>query len=509
MECSIIFVVVILLHVRIVQGQDEVCNKDGDCPSDVDNSVLVAAFDFGTTYSGYAFSFRDKPMDIQASQDWTYGYRVPSKTATSVLLTPSKEFHSFGFEAEDKYLGLTEEDTHKGWLLFRRFKMILHNKKDLSRKTTVKDINGVSMPAMTIFAMSIRFLRNHLLKRLEKEEPWVKESDIKYILTVPAIWKENAKQFMREAAVEAGIKSSNLKLALEPEAASIWCQIATDEARTMLSKAGTQYMVIDLGGGTGDISVHEKQIDGSLKEIHKPSGGSFGGTQVDDNFLQWLTKLFGKSTMEKFKEEEMEAYFNLLRNFELKKRQMRPDVSGKITFNAGLYSLLEFYKRNSDMSIEEKIATLGLKHKLKLYPDKLRVDASIIREWFESPIRKMMSHVKDILAEQKMKNVKTILLVGGFGESDIVYEAMKTNFENTHTVIRPHEASLAVLKGAVRFGHIPDIIKYRIMTATYGISVMNCFDKGKHPVSKKIMLNNKAKVDNIFHILFAKTKLLN
>jgi hypothetical protein len=55
---------------------------------------------------------------------------------------------------------------------------------------------------MTIFAMSIRYLRNHLLKRLEKEEPWVKESDIKYILTVPAIWKENAKQFMREAAVE-------------------------------------------------------------------------------------------------------------------------------------------------------------------------------------------------------------------------------------------------------------------------------------------------------------------
>jgi hypothetical protein len=91
----------------------------------------VAAFDFGTTYIGYAFSFRgDKPTNIRTSQDlWTYGYRVPSKTATSVLLTPSKEFHSFGFEAEDKYLGLTEEDKHKGWLLFRRFKMILHNKK--------------------------------------------------------------------------------------------------------------------------------------------------------------------------------------------------------------------------------------------------------------------------------------------------------------------------------------------------------------------------------------------
>jgi hypothetical protein len=85
---------------------------------------------------------------------------------------------------------------------------------------------------------------------------------------------------------------------------------------------------------------------------------------------------------------------------------------------------------------------------------------------------------------------------------------MKRNFENTHTIIRPHEASLAVLKGAVRFGHIPDIIKYRIMTATYGISVMNDFDKGKHPVSKKIMLNNKEKVDNIFHIFVRKDETI-
>ncbi|XP_060595953.1 heat shock 70 kDa protein 12B-like [Ruditapes philippinarum] len=231
-------------------------------------SLLVAAFDFGTTYSGYAFSFRsDKPTDIRASQDWS-GYPVPSKTATSVLLNPSKEFDSFGFEAENKYLGLTEDDDHQGWLLFRRFKMILHNEKDLTRKTTVEDINGVSMPAMTIFAMSIRYLRNHLLKRLEKEEPWVKESDIKYILTVPAIWKENAKQFMREAAVEV-IDLHVYKIKRR------------DRKRS----------------GTGDISVHEKQINGSLKEIHKPSGGPFGGTQVDDNFMNWLTKLFGNSTM--------------------------------------------------------------------------------------------------------------------------------------------------------------------------------------------------------------------
>ncbi|XP_060595949.1 heat shock 70 kDa protein 12B-like [Ruditapes philippinarum] len=200
----------------------------------------------------------------------------------------------------------------------------------------------------------------------------------------------------------------------------------------------------------------------------------------------------------------METYFILLRQFESNKRLMRSDVSGKITFNVGLYRLLESYKRNEDMLIEEKAASLGLAHKVKLYPDKLRVDASIIKEWFDLPVKKIISHVKDILAEPNMKNVKTIMLVGGFGESDIVYEAMRATFENTHTIIRPHEASLAVLKGAVRFGHIPDIIRNRIMTATYGIHMTKYFDKDKHPSSKLIILNNKEMVDDIFCIFVRK-----
>jgi hypothetical protein len=44
-------------------------------------------------------------------------------------------------------------------------------------------------------------------------------------LTVPALWTEDQKQFMRKAALKAGIieelSSANLLLCLEPEGASI------------------------------------------------------------------------------------------------------------------------------------------------------------------------------------------------------------------------------------------------------------------------------------------------
>jgi len=46
-----------------------------------------------------------------------------------------------------------------------------------------------------------------------------------------------------------------LRLALEPEAASLWCQIVTSEAQLALTEEGTRYMVIDIGGKVSTYTV--------------------------------------------------------------------------------------------------------------------------------------------------------------------------------------------------------------------------------------------------------------
>lgn len=95
-------------------------------------SLLVAAIDFGTTFSGYAFSFVHEynadPLKISAAT-WNEGEGgfVSLKTSTCVLFDPTKRFHSFGFEAEEKYLNLADEDDHHDWFFFSRFKMMLYN----------------------------------------------------------------------------------------------------------------------------------------------------------------------------------------------------------------------------------------------------------------------------------------------------------------------------------------------------------------------------------------------
>jgi len=47
----------------------------------------------------------------------------------------------------------------------------------------------------------------------------------------------------------------------------------------LLVVEGVRYMVVDCGGGTVDITVHEMDSKtGKLKELHKATGGPHGST---------------------------------------------------------------------------------------------------------------------------------------------------------------------------------------------------------------------------------------
>lgn len=61
---------------------------------------------------------------------------------------------------------------------------------------------GKKLLAMEVFSTSIRYLKEEFEKEKEKQGKKVRDEEITWVLTVPAIWDEEAKQFMREAAEE-------------------------------------------------------------------------------------------------------------------------------------------------------------------------------------------------------------------------------------------------------------------------------------------------------------------
>jgi hypothetical protein len=54
-------------------------------------------------------------------------------------------------------------------------------------------------------------------------------------------------------------------------------------------------------GGTADITCHQKDADGKLRELQKASGGAWGGTRVDEAFNQLLIKIVGAAQFRNFR----------------------------------------------------------------------------------------------------------------------------------------------------------------------------------------------------------------
>ena len=90
--------------------------------------IAVVAIDFGTTFSGFAFAFnhKDGEKGIHMNKEWgtDQGYAT-MKAPTCLLLNPNKSFNSFGYEAQDRFAELEEEEARE-YYYFEKFKMVLH-----------------------------------------------------------------------------------------------------------------------------------------------------------------------------------------------------------------------------------------------------------------------------------------------------------------------------------------------------------------------------------------------
>ena len=64
----------------------------------------------------------------------------------------------------------------------------------------IEDIAGRPVTAMKVFGTSIKALRNHLVLTFTERGVEIEPNDIRWVLTVPAIWSDAAKQFMRKSA---------------------------------------------------------------------------------------------------------------------------------------------------------------------------------------------------------------------------------------------------------------------------------------------------------------------
>ncbi|XP_043084952.1 heat shock 70 kDa protein 12A-like [Puntigrus tetrazona] len=458
---------------------------------------LYVAIDLGKSFSGYAFSFKtDKRLEQIRIPTWGMKQGLKTfKTPTCILFDEEQNFKKFGYDAMQTYTMLMKKETAKKHYLFEHFKMELYN-KEIHRDLMITESNGKTMKAIKVFSESLRYLKDHALDKIEQNTEGQKftASDVTWVLTVPAIWHAAAKQFMREAAVEAGLVTDStperLIIALESEAASVFCKqlpsdgfIAEGEdcEEKLEQKPGSQYMVVDCGGGIIDITVHEVLDDGKLKELHAATGNDMGGQSVDKNIMSFLKDVFSEEIFEKFENEHPSEARNLKYGIALIKSC---DDVVRIPCPSSLQTLAKD-KQSMESYFEDVQGAEWDDGGIFIEPEKLK-------SFFDTSLSAIESTINQILKNTELK-IEYMLLVGGYAQCSFLRKFMKKRFGSVYKVLCPVEPQEVILKGAILYGKTPSVVKSRISALTYGFCICELFDETKHR-GKSIYRNTEGKV---------------
>ncbi|KAH3876586.1 heat shock 70 kDa protein 12B-like [Dreissena polymorpha] len=476
---------------------------------------LVIAIDFGSFASGYAYQYRSEydrePLKIHINTQWQYGGICAHKTRTALLLKPDLSLGGFGYAAQRKSRTIQKDEKDgDNWYYFEGFKMTLyHNRDNLNANTTVEDVKGRHAPATLVFGRSIQYMKEHILDHMRENGVAYIEEDTKWVITVPAIWTDRAKGLMREAATEvAGIRLNNLTIALEPECAAIFCSHFTREQLEIkdvnekvryIAIPGSVIIVVDIGGGTVDITTVRVREGETLEHIHKSGGGPFGGMNINDEFFEMLVQITGQDVFEEFIMGYPVEYLDLQASFEHEKCQVPAQGNHEI-FNLLLPApLKKLWERKRGHKIKHLLQTTHIQG-IQFANSRLAFPLRVILDLYDKCTAGILQSINSILSHQDVKNlpISAVLAVGGFAKSGYVVDALRNGISRKGTpVLRPEDTEIAVVSGAVLFGHKEEIINSRIMPYTYGVACVMDFNT-RHRKEHKYYDGKKFVAKNCF-----------
>lgn len=324
-------------------------------------------------------------------------------------------------------------------------------------------------PIDDIIAEVLENVKKNAIITIRANNPKITEDKIKWVVTVPEIWKLKQKGIMMKASEKAGLvnkKTDRLNFfALEPEAASLYFSQEINSINQDYIKPGKPYIICDLGSGTGDILTHEKSLFDDIYEKYPPVGGNYGSDEIDKQiFNKVIYKLFGfkdynslkKKNEEKefpWKENELFSEWNDLQyEIQNKKRVTEDKKAQCFSINFGLFE--EF----TELNIENLVNNYNLS-----CPEewKISIKNKSKKKWILSLPYKIFfdlieEHSKEIIKQinkvyQKVDNLESILFVGGYCSNEFLFQRIKEEFREL-TPLKPASPEIAVIKGAVLFG---------------------------------------------------------
>ncbi|KAM0500933.1 hypothetical protein ACHAP8_004652 [Fusarium lateritium] len=381
------------------------------------DKFVAVGIDFGTTYTGVSWARSTDPKDINPITGWpSEDHRNKNEIQVPTLYDVKSE--KWGYQ-------ITPDMNPMKW-----FKLLLLNKKDITKEAggdsvqlrqtiEILESSGDTITPVQAVGLYLKKVWDHTYHSLGSMID-IDNLPLRVAITVLAIWPDYAKNLMREAAKIAGITKhraigeTTLITVEEPEAAA-------------LASLFQRNSFLDIKDVISYTVASEHPF--KLEECIPGRGKLDGAFLIDQAFFSYLR---GKA---KLKIKSLKDYdYNqfISREWEL---------GAKRSFSSA--DEPDFYHLHPPSDAYGTLARLRKKETLAI--SKLDMTG-----FFARSLTGIKYLVGDQCKEVQLvtgKDPKRILLVGGLGSSEYIYNVLNESFNNK--ILRPSEGWSAVARGAV------------------------------------------------------------
>ncbi|KAJ4323450.1 hypothetical protein N0V84_004322 [Fusarium piperis] len=377
--------------------------------------VLIIGIDFGTTYSGVAYSRRKNAPKLITNWKNLRNFNHDKEKV------PSAVFYNENTEGDFSwgYAVPIEED------VLRWFKLLLVDEDDLpfkirtsphvvTARALVKQLSKTPVEVIGDYLGELwKHARENIMRAVGQRV--FKIARLHFVVTLPAIWPHYARARMEEALVRAGIREARpagdttVDFISEPEAAALAClEGSSDEIDLNL---GEHLIVCDAGGGTADIITYTilKMDPLTVRESVRGDGDLCGAMFLDESFLFLLKKLIPADVKVKMGDGGLRKIMN-----DDWEHGIKPSVrpSSEVRDNVYMPQIAKIEKL-----VEEQIKQVKAAHR---------------------------------------RTPKYLILVGGFGKSKFLYECLQEKLGKKMEILQDSDSGpwTAVVRGAVYHGLI-------------------------------------------------------
>ena len=263
------------------------------------------------------------------------------------------------------------------------------------------------------------------------------------VITVPAYFTDAQRQATKDAGTIAGLEV--LRIVNEPTAAALAYGLGNEDIEQKI-------MVVDLGGGTFDVSV--LQLGNGIYEVKATSGNNhLGGDDFDNEIVRWMIKHFRKTENLDLLKDKM-ALQRLREAAEKAKVELSTMMSTSIN--------LPFIAADAQ----------GPKH-LEIELTRTKFE-EMVAPLIEATIEPVQRALKD--ADLQTKDIDRILLVGGSTRIPAVQRAIQDFFggKELDRSVNPDEAVAmgAAVQAGVVGGDVKDVLLLDVTPLSLGIETL-------------------------------------